>query len=282
MKTGRRLWLTVLGWIAIGLSMIVFAGMAFLRTSWDTYQLASDKPYDLETVTVVRPEWVVLLNASFALAIVVLFGVGVVAFCQRKSLLSGLAFASISLAPVAIFTAFLREGPPWQIHNEIRDQDGTCYCFAESSFLQGQSLMLGRLRSGTRWTRTYDVLVETNGDSPRSYLRIVRPSGAEEKYGQLYLTDDGWLLGLRSENRCFFAYDTKRQLPYGHTEVEELSPFLALGQASELHEPDVVDLTARMGGKELRVSTADSVRKGLDHPNPRVRAISSQLLGPNR
>ena len=278
----RRRWLTVLDWIAIAISIITFGIIALLPQSSVTYNPTNPEEYNLETVTVVHPELLQSLAGCGWVSFFALLALAVIAFCRHRYVHTLLLILTAGLGPVAVIATFVLYPAPWQIHNEIRDQDGTCYCFAESSFLQGQQLMLGRMRSETRWTRTYDVLVETAGDSPRSYLRIVRPAGAEEKYGQLYLTEEGWLLGLRSENRCFFAYDLRSNKAHGYGEVEKLSPFLALAPTTELHEPDVADLKSKMGAKVVGVPTDESLRKGLDHPNPHVRSLAAQLVEPKR
>ena len=273
-----RRWWPALGWLAFVCSMIVFATMAFVPTTWTTHRPSETSHFDLETVTVVRKELVLLLNIGFFSAIAVLLGIVAITIRRGTALLSGIALSAVFLAPVAPVVGFFRQGPPWVIYSVIRDEDGETYCFAESSFLQGQTLVLGRLRSKTPWSRTYEVLVVTNGDSPRSYLRIVRPAGAEEKYGQLYLTDDGMLLGVRYKNFCFFAYDLRSGKPHDYGAVEELSPFLTIDKDAGLHEPDVANLKATIELKEKGNSTADALRKGLYHPNPRVREVSSQLL----
>lgn len=68
-------------------------------------------------------------------------------------------------------------------------------------------MAIGRVRERTWLVDRFDVLATTNGDFPRVYLHIVRPDGSQEGYGQLYLSKDNWLVGVRYENRMFLAYN---------------------------------------------------------------------------
>jgi len=275
-------WLTVSNWTVVAVSSAIFVVIALLPYSWTTNNLATPQAYDLDTVTVVRPECKRYLVYTATACIVILLVYGILGLYRRTQRLATLSFLTAFASPVSCVVAFVRDPAPWQIHSEIRDADGETYCFAESSFLQGQRLMLGRLHSETQWTRTFQVLVEATGDSPRKYLRIVRPAGVVEEYAQVYRTNSGWLLGLRHDNNCFFAYDLNAGKSYSSSELEELSPFLALDGTTELHEPDVADVKSKMGTKFVGVPTDESLRKSLDHPNPRVQALAAQLLEPKR
>src|SRR5262249_23592679 len=136
-----------------------------------------------------------------------LVGVSILGTIKGRFPVAATALVLALFCPISCVFSFLRNPAPWAIQREIQSPEQETYLFVESSFLQGQTLVLARLRVETFFTRTMDVLVETNGDSPRSFLRIVRPAGAEDNYGQLYVTPGRFLLGLRTENRCFMAYD---------------------------------------------------------------------------
>ena len=273
--------ITWISWIVLAISVADFSVIALLPQSRETYNPSNPDAHELQAITVIRPAIFrclgdVGLSGFFALLLLAAIGV-----YRRTYEFAVVLVCAACLGPVALLTAFIRDPAPWAIQNAIRASDGTSYCFAESSFLQGQRLVLAQVREETFWTQTLDVLVWTPGDSPRSYLRIVRPAGAEETYGQLYL-NDGMLIGLRSENRCFFAYDIRTGRAYGYGAVEELSPFLALDQDSEPHEPDVAMLLTKSAKPDKGYPTAAALRTGLEHPNPRVRAIASQLLEAHR
>jgi len=273
-----RRWWTGPGWIAVAISPAVYGVIAFLPSSWETYDAAKPEDYELVSVTVLRPEWCEALNWLFLLSVLLPPSLSVLAFFRGRCWLGGIALSLPALAFASVFIAFDRHGVPFRVNREIRGPDGATFCWVESSFLQGQTLVLGRVRSEDRWTRTVDVLVVTTGDSPRSYLKMVRPAGAADTYAQLYLTDDGWLLGIRNENRCFFAYDLRSGRPYGYGAVEELSPFLALEHDSELHEPDAVMLRKETAESLKGYPKEAAIRTGRDHPNPRVRALAAHVL----
>jgi hypothetical protein len=258
------------------ISLASFATIAFLPTS--SVHAGAEEP-GVTTVILLQPT-LAEINGRIALGGAgALLLIGLICVIRQAGVFALVALLSVLLCPLAGIIAFVRDPAPWRIYNELEAPDGTVYCFAESSFLQGQTLMLGRVRDETLFTRTIDALVVTNGDNPRSFLRIVRPLGAEDKYGQLYMTDDHWLLGLRSENRCFFAYDLKAEKAYGREAIEKLSPFLALGKSTLPHEPDVAAVLA-MGieGTLVGAPTREAIEQSLAHPNPRVRKIAAKLL----
>jgi hypothetical protein len=135
------------------------------------------------------------------------------------------------------------------------------------------------VKSETAFTLTVHPLAVTQGDSPRSYLRVVRPAGCVDGYGQVLLTDTGWVLGLRSDNRCFFAYDRNTGQAHGYGGIEQLSPFLALTDTDELHEPDVVRVAETMAKmNQMGAPTPEALRGALEHKNPHVRRAAAQLL----
>lgn len=273
-------------YIALGLtvavSVSVFAVIAFLPLKWVVHNQNLEKSFNIESVTVLQPMVTWLLSLASLGCFCGLLVFGVLGIYRRAIATTLVAFLTALLCPFACCTSFVRNLPQWVVHNELKASDGSIYYFAESSFLQGQILMLARLREQTTFTRTFEPLVVTNGDHPRSYLRIVRPAGAENTVGQLYLTDGNWLLGLGSANECYFAYDLGAKRAYGHGDVEALSPFLALGNATEPHEPDVVWLLNAGNQAQLGFPKRESIQQGLKHPNPRVREIASKLLGEKR
>jgi len=268
--------LVVLG-VALAVSLSTFAVIAFLPQAWVARD--EDRPdAPIKSITLLHPSLARLLGGVGLGCLCVLLALGLFSVFRRAIAMALVVFLGALLCPMAGLVSFVRTPAPWQIQNELEAPDGSVYCFAESSFLQGQTLMLARVREKALLTCTIEPLVITNGDNPRSYLRIVRPSGAADTYGQLYLTEDNWLLGLRTDNRFFFAYDLKAAQPYGHGAVEKLSPFLGLGEATVPHEPDVASLLAVGVEREKGAPTRAAVLQGLSHPNPRVRAVASELL----
>jgi len=142
-------------------------------------------------------------------------------------------------------------------------------------------MAIARAKSAGRFYRTLDVLGSTNGDSPRSYLLIVRPTPPKPiNYGALYSTPDHrLLLGLRYGNACYLAYDTANQRFFGHGDIEKLSPFLLIDDKTPLHAPDEATiLEAIANPNTMGIPTRSSLTSALTHPNPAVRQSSANIL----
>lgn len=127
---------------------------------------------------------------------------------------------------------------PWTTHGSLVADDGATYVFCDSSFLQGQVMAITERTNSGFCKSTYRVLVDTNGDSPKSWASIIRPDGSNDEYGQLYFKN-GFLLGVRYDNRCYLAYELASRTPYGHGDIESISPFICLSAADT---PSKVDL----------------------------------------
>jgi hypothetical protein len=169
----------------------------------------------------------------------------------------------------------------WTLHSRIQTEDKETYVFCNISFLQGQTMAISRLkREGPLFTNL-TVLGTNNGDSPRSWASIIRPAGAIDEYGQLYLTDRQVLVGIRYENRCYLTYDIEQRKFLGHGDIESLSPFICLNADSKIHDPDVQRIREYMRTTDLGqpgFPHRDTLQAGLQHPNPRVREIAKGLL----
>lgn len=172
---------------------------------------------------------------------------------------------------------------PWVVCDTVSGPDGDSYVFLDSSFLQGQMLALGRILPDTLFHTRFEILGWTNGDSPRSFAVLVRPTdNIKIGYGQLYFTDDNRLLGLRYDNECYFAYDFETGRFDGHGDIESLSPFTLVSANSSLYKADVESfLTYEYwppvdSAKELPFGVA--ILNATNHANPEVRAVAQQLI----
>jgi hypothetical protein len=267
--------------VFIFLAIAMFAMIAFLPRSREV-KAASESPdgFNIASVTVLRTGVARAINLAAMGCFVALVVINVRSRRRRAHTQARVAAVAVLLGAVAPIISFLRDPAPWQIFDEARAEDGTNYCFAESHFLQGQTLILARVKEEAMFTRTVEVIVVTNGDSPRSYLLLVRPASAADGYGQVHLTESGWVLGLRSANQCYFAFDRRTGRRYGHGAVERLSPFLALGGADEPLESDVSTVKSALteGTQGEGAPSEEAISDGLDHSNPRVREVAAQLL----
>ena len=189
-----------------------------------------------------------------------------------------LAMGLLVFPAVAVyrFTASLA---PWVVCSTCRGPDGRDYTFMDSSFLQGQVLALGRVAVDGLLYRNLEILGDTNGDSPRSYVLLVRPTNkVRTTYGQLHFTDAGMLLGLRHDNRCYFAYDFMTKRFIGHGDVEKLSPFLLVDDDSRLYDVDVETLFKGPDAHPLGRPPRQALLAATTHGNQEVRRLAERLL----
>ncbi|MEM7316700.1 MAG: HEAT repeat domain-containing protein, partial [Planctomycetota bacterium] len=186
---------------------------------------------------------------------------------------------------------------PWTTHGQVTTDEGATFVFCDSSFLQGQRLAITQEESSGFLTTSYRVLVDTHGDSPRSWASVIRPGGSVDGYGQLYLKNST-LIGVRYDNRCYLAYDLKKKQAYGHGSVESLSPFSCLEGADEANASDIrrtigrIQEYANFCGKTDDVRhaanwlngenvpgcpTVESIQDGLTHEKSTVTAAAMQI-----
>jgi hypothetical protein len=193
---------------------------------------------------------------------------------------------------------------PWTKHGTVTLEDVTQYAFLDSSFLQGQTMAIARLEASGFFSERFKVLVDTNGDWPRSWQSLVRPEGSTDEYGQLYLAPGQILVGVRYENKCYLAYDLQANQSIGFEAIENISPFVCLDKDSTLNETDVIRLTTTMrddlqehmqapnqllapflsgtlraGGANMSgYPTIESLEQALQHDNPQVREVAKKLF----
>jgi len=264
-------------YLLCGITFIVFSQILF---SWETRDPAG--PEGIGTITIMHPwlsktiSWVPVIVACGLLLITLwptrLIGVGHRLFAFLLAVFGFFGAGMISL---------LNNLGPWTEHGQVQDAQGNVYAFCDSSFLQGQTMALTKQVGVTDYTTTYKLLGTTNGDSPRSFLTIVWPSTSHDEYGQLYLANNQWLLGVRYDNHCFLAYDLVNQKFYGHGDIEKLSPFLALDATQSWNAEDVAKIE-----KLLKEASAyndgrpkkESLEQGLQHPNPELRKLAEAWL----
>ncbi len=191
-----------------------------------------------------------------------------------------LCFAMIvPVLPYAALYRFFAGIAPWIPCSTEVGPDGQTYTFLYSSFMQGQTIALGRgERTGLLYT-AYDILGDTNGDSPRSYALIVRPAERVRNfYGMLEQTDDGLLLGLRYDNHCYFAYDVNADRFTGREGIEGLSPFVLIGPESKLYDGDVESLIEGRPSFEWQADVRPRLEEARQNANAQVRDVAAQAL----
>jgi len=180
--------------------------------------------------------------------------------------------------PPCLFASVVQNLAPWERCGKLTDHDGTEYCFLDSSFLQGQTLALARLEQRSLLVEEYKILVTTNGDSPRSFIPILRPDAMQDGYGQVYLTPNRMLLGIRRDNLLYMGFDLTNGRAYGRGDVETLSPFLCLQKDTVLKEEDKASIRAAGIGDERTQLRLNRIEEALQHENEQVRAFARELL----
>lgn len=266
------------------LFMLLLVGWSQLPNSWETHRAFSSNDYTThDTITILSP--VVMYTSFYGLAggAVLLFVMGIVSF--RRHWLRYPVFAlllAICAFPMAVLFHAVINLDSWTTHGRITTDDGATYVFCDSSFLQGQLMALTHVESESWWGSRYKVLGTTNGDSPRSWASVIRPAGAENHYGQLYLTGDHRLVGLRGGNHCYLVYDLAANKSWNHDEVKTTSPFICLAADDELHEADVETMRKTIGERQPGQS-GYPVRRTLvtaaaEQENRRAREVAAELL----
>lgn len=274
--------------------VVLFATQPLSKTTFDHHN-------KLAEIQILHP-W--LANTLFWLAAIVAVTLGVVSlfsFYRRRLLrvpIIGMLISSLT-CPFCLTSDAVHNMGPWTVHGSVRTNDGTLFVFCDSSFLQGQTMAIARVGKTTRFWTTYHVLVDNNGDSPRSWASIIRPADSTDTYGQLYLSPNNTLLGVRYDNCCFLAYQIDQQLPIGHGDIECISPFLCIGPDTDIRTSDV-DLTMKeirefvqwcATSHDVRHAThflagervpgcppVALVRSSLQHANPQVRSAAQRIL----
>ncbi len=270
-----------------GLSSLVFLLMAFIPHSWITGHVNAQ----VRTITIIHPS---VSQAIFVLALcccVVLLAICIFGFAHKKFLVPGVAcLLAVVGFPASCGKSVVDNLAQWTTEDEIKGPDGREYYFLDSSFLQGQTMAIARLKERTTFTQTMAVLGTTNGDEPRNWASVIRPKETSvEHYGQLYLTPDKrMLIGIRYEFKCYMAYDWQKDKFLGHSDKETedikgISPFVLIGSNAEMNSGDVREVIDHV--KSHTQNSNDNgypklpvLEKALGDPNPRVRVVARELI----
>lgn len=279
-------WLVLgLGLISLPLPLLMAIEHAETKAGFVDVNLPDDPPYYL-TITTVQPELKQVVHSSLLILVVsgmMLTLAGVV--CRAGTIRSRIAcvFVSIAIVLSSCAGAFYNLAP-WQYGPAIQGPDGQIYYVMESSFLQGQTLVLARLERRNWLQQTSRVLVETNGDSPQSWQTIVRPATSNDD-GALTaaVSPTGLLCGFRYHDHCFFAFDLNAGTRYGRNGIKGMSPFVLLDADTPLHEPDIERIAKRI--REYDPQWSDNgipkigqLKDGLIHPNLAIQALAKRWL----
>ncbi len=193
--------------------------------------------------------------------------------------------AVIILSPLVCSMRIGLNIAPWESFDRLTGPDGRTYWFMDSSFLQGQRLVIACDLAKNMFYSRRRVLGETNGDYPRSYIGIVRRAAdRHEGYGQLYLSPDGLIIGVRGDNDAYMAYDPERRRFYGREEIGVLSPFVLIGQDDALVPEDVIAIMTAIrknghhGGDWNTRPDNRVFRQAGSHPNPAVRQAAQEIM----
>jgi len=250
-RTGR--WLrTVLVYGLATVLFLLYANFVSSRSEYDT-----------------DPVRIEIFNPALASSI----GWGVVAVAFGLLILSFISFIrplvrwpalglliGFALYPCAVLSHIANNLAPWTVHGQVILADGTKCVFLDSSFLQDQTMAIAEVAYTSLFTTSYHVLVDNNGDSPRSWASLIRPVDSLDEYGQLYLCNNNYLVGIRYDNRCYLAYDLENKVPYGHGQIESLSPFICLGKNDQVNETDVTRTIDRIQEYADFCATTEDVR----------------------
>jgi hypothetical protein len=279
-----------LQWVLIGLGIVglpIPLLVASERVELDPNCLQinrdSDQPKML-TITTVQPR--VMKFAHYWQSGICMSGIslGLLGWiCGAGTMKSRFGCFGVGLASIVAGCAgTLSNLAPWQYGPAILGDGQKSFYVMESSFLQGQTLVLARLENENWLRRTSKVLVETNGDNTRSWQSMIRPE-TDDDVGvhTAQISPNGVLFGFRVENRCFFAYDLVADFRYGRNRIRDVSPFALLGPKAVPHGPDVARLEQIVRESisiQSGVPRKEQLENGLNHPNAVVAALAKKLL----
>jgi hypothetical protein len=226
--------------------------------------------------------------ASLGLVVCVLMvapiALGIVAFSRKRRVLGALAvLAPLVTLPAWGFALLLAYALQWSTISAVTTPNGQTYCFLYTSFLQAQEMALARSTADLGVCRVVRVLGENNGDWPTSWAWMIRPEGSDDKFGRLFVTDSGMIVGIGENDKAYLAYDPASNRFYGHSDVESLSPFLLIGPATKMRHDDI---EALLKFEEERKDTSDgpgvireaALRRALKHRNPGVSQLAGSIL----
>ena len=273
--------------LGVGLLWVVtLAGllaMVCVPQSWRTLASEQDSLSDSGTIITVNPKvlgWLYLVTLIWAIALLIVL-------IRKESRNIWLALLVVVLGwPVACGVGLFRSWAPfgkWETCGQLRAANGKRYCFMDFSFMQGQTMALAEEIRDNRLWRSVRVLGTTNGDHPRHWASVIRPGGisGEDEYGQLYWTDDGKLVGIRYEHKCYMVYDSVSGEFHGADSVEGTSPFVCIGEQGDLFEPDVAAVVGEIKSKKPGrpgYPPRQAVLDGLKSPNQGIREAAEEIL----
>ena len=264
-------------------SVGLFAAWALLPISWtsDRPHVAGEMFY-YDSITILAP----FVSSTLFYASTVMAGVllALALLAYRWPVVRfpvvALLLAIVAFPYAGLNNAFSNLGS-WTMHGRATDSLGNSYVFCDSSFLQGQIMALTRVDVESTWFTRLKVLGANNGDSPRSWASIIRPTNPTDEYGQLYLTQSNMLVGIRYDNHCYLAYDPERQQFSGHGDIELISPFICVDADDGLHDGDIQSIVKTISESTSGTSGCphkESIESELNNPNPNVRRAAETLL----
>lgn len=223
---------TILGYGAVAALFLFYANFETSRSEYDAdYELVKIERFNASVVSMIG--WGSLVAAMSLLTVTF------VSFKRGWLRWPALGFLLVFVIyPYAVISHTLQNLAPWTVHGQVETHDGSRYVFCDMSFLQGQAMAIAEITGVGPLKTSYRVLVDNNGDSPRSWASLVRPDASLDKYGQLYFCNN-FLVGVRYDNRCYLAYDLKNKHAFGYGKIEKLSPFICLDDADK---PSAIDI----------------------------------------
>lgn len=299
--------------LSLRASWIIYVGCVvfwwlcgYFRSTWETYARDEGKAIThLEQITILHPAIGYALRGAMLASAILLLAFAFLAYAWPVVRHPAIALLLVlAVFPFAAARAMFADVAPWRLYGSLTASDGQTYWFCDSSFLQGQTMALVRMEDQRWFGSRYRALGDTNGDSPRFYATLIRPAqpgpapGSPDfaqvpmspigdpkeppgSYGRLVQDQAGTIYGLRSGTHCYFTFDPPSQRFVAQESVWSTSPFALLNADDEPWEGDVRELTERIKKGRPNTSgvpTRSALQDGLQHPNPRVRAIAAELL----
>ncbi len=162
----------------------------------------------------------------------------------------------------------------WAVVDQCPGADGNQYAYVDQNMFTEDWMVLGRESGRDALGVTYDMLGEVHADCA-FWTAVVRPASCDGWKGRLLLSPGGWLVGLRDDNDCHFAYEVATGKFLSDKEIAQVSPLILIGPDTEPLATDVRAILSagdEVPGGAGRI-VADLRAEAEAHPNAKIREM---------
>ena len=105
----------------------------------------------------------------------------------------------------------------------------------------------------------------------------MRPANLPNGYGEVLVSKDGWLVGLRFDNQMYLAYNVNSRTAYAGPRLYTLSPFLVIDNSIEMNKLDVDQVLNAGIGSGAGQSRLKPILAELRSTNPAIASLAQTM-----